>query len=164
MFSHIEILSIPSRNITWAKLFPPLAKSSIFDPFLPTCHMWSQTAFLPHPITPPTTLCSNALESQRCSSTDSSWWVSCVETQAIYWDQSWSARGAQRRHPFLSDLNVGSHPPVCPHAPLGSWRWSSDGLVILGMGLGEARTGGYLGSPNQHGLSVVLTGSFWHIT
>lgn len=37
---------------------------------------------------------------------------------------------------------------MCPHAPWGSWRWSSDGLVILGMRMGEARIGWCLGSPH----------------
>lgn len=145
--------------------YSPLAKSSIFDPFLPTYHMWSQNAFLQPPITP--LLCRNALKPQRCSSSDSSWWTSCLDAQAVPWDEPRSGRGAQRRHEdmhfSLTLLWVPTY-CTCPHAPLGSWRWSSEGLVILGMGLREARTGWCLGCPIYHGLSVVLTGSFWHVT
>lgn len=66
--------------------------------------------------------------------------------------------GAQGRCSFLRVLTVGSHLPLCPSAPLGSWRWASDGLVAPAMGLGEVRAGRYLGPSIHHGLSSVLCG------
>lgn len=51
--------------------------------------MQSQNALLLHPIIHPTPLGSNTLKSQRCSSIDSSSWMSHLEDEADSWDQPW---------------------------------------------------------------------------
>lgn len=90
--------------------------------------------------------------SKRCSSTDSPWWVSPLDTEAFL-GQPWegSTQG------LLSSESI-IWVPACLWALLGLWRWAHGGLMAPGMGLGVAGAGYFLGFPH---LPLHLCAPLW---